>query len=65
MGDAVIGEKSTGIIKDEYTHNSGIFHIDTSKNELEIDFSCYDDNESKRNYASYTTNYLPMSNVRL
>lgn len=48
MGDAVIGEKSTGIIKDEYTHNSGIFHIDTSKNELEIDFSCYDDNESKK-----------------
>lgn len=48
MGDAVIGEKSTGIIRDEYTHNSGIFHIDTAKNELEIDFSCYDDNESKK-----------------
>ena len=48
MGDAVIGEKSTNIIKDEYTHNSSIFHIDTFKNELEIDFSCYDSNESKK-----------------
>jgi len=48
MGDSVIGEKATGIIKDEYTHNSGIFHTDTTKNELEIDFSCYDDNESKK-----------------
>lgn len=24
------------------------FHINTGKNELEIDFSCYDDNESKK-----------------
>ena len=48
MGDSVIGEKATGIIKDEYTHNSGIFRTDTAKNELEIDFSCYDDNESKK-----------------
>ena len=48
MGDTVIGEKATSIIKDEYEHNSGIFHVNKSKNELEIDFSCYDDNESKK-----------------
>ena len=48
MGDSVIGEKATGIIKDEYKHNCGIFRTDTAKNELEIDFSCYDDNESKK-----------------
>lgn len=48
MGDAVISEKAAGIIRDEFTHNSGIFTTNESKNELEIDFSCYDDNESKK-----------------
>lgn len=48
MGDAVIGEKATNIIKDEYIHNTGIFHINSKKNELEIDFSCYDDNDVKK-----------------
>lgn len=48
MGDDVIGEKAADIIKDEYTHNPGIFFINSSKNELEIDFSYYDDNESKK-----------------
>lgn len=48
MGDAVIGEKATNIIKDEFNHNSKIFHINNSKNELEIDLSCYDQNESKK-----------------
>ena len=48
MGDAVIGEKAAGIIRDEFVHNSGIFTANESKNELEIDFSCYDDHESKK-----------------
>lgn len=48
MGDDVIAERSTSIIKDEYIHNSDIFHINNAKNELEIDFSCYDNNESKK-----------------
>ena len=48
MGDSVIGEKATGIIKDEYIHNSRIFYTNITKNELEIDFSCYDDNEAKK-----------------
>lgn len=48
MGDTVIGEKSTGIIIEEYEHNSKIFHVDLAKNSLEIDFSCYDDNETKK-----------------
>lgn len=48
MGDAVISEKASSIIRDEFAHNSGIFTINESKNELEINFSCYDDNESKK-----------------
>ncbi len=48
MGDAAIGEKATAIIKDEYIHNPSIFHINSSKNILELDFSCYDSNESKK-----------------
>jgi len=48
MGDTVIGEKATRIIRDEFTHNINIFHANFSKNELEIDFSCYDDNTSKK-----------------
>ena len=48
MGDAVISEKAAGIIKDEFTHNPGVFITNESKNELEIDFSSYDDKESKK-----------------
>ena len=48
MGDSVISEKASGIIRDEFTHNTGIFSPNETKNELEIDFSCYDDNESKK-----------------
>lgn len=48
MGDAVISEKAAGIIRDEFTHNANIFKTRESKNELEIDFSCYDDNETKK-----------------
>ena len=48
MGDAVISEKADGIIRDEFTHNSKIFTENESRNELEIDFSCYDTNESKK-----------------
>lgn len=48
MGDSAIGEKAIDIIKNEYIHNSKIFNIYSNKNMLEIDFSCYDNNESKK-----------------
>lgn len=48
MGDAVISEKAAGIIKDEFNYNPGVFTINAPKNELEIDFSSYDDNEAKK-----------------
>ena len=48
MGDTVISEKAAGIIRDEFTHNAGIFSCNEPKDELEIDFSCYDESESKK-----------------
>lgn len=48
MGDSAIAEKATDIIKEEYAHNSEIFSLNFKKNEVEIDFSCYDTNESKK-----------------
>ena len=48
MGDDAIGEKATTIIQEEYFHNSRIFKIFPAKNEVEIDFSCYDDREAKK-----------------
>ncbi len=48
MGDAVIGEKALNMIKDEFTHNTKIFIINSAKNELVIDFSCYAENEATK-----------------
>lgn len=48
MGDLAISEKAVSIIRDEFAINDKIFKVNESKNELEIDFSCYDNNESKK-----------------
>lgn len=47
MGDSAIGEKATNIIVDIYNYNRSIIKTNYQKNELEIDFSFYDDKESK------------------
>ena len=48
MGETTIAEKAINIIRDEYAHNSNIFYVNSTKNELEIDFSCYDSKEAKK-----------------
>lgn len=52
MGDTIISEKATEIIKNEFKYNVKAFTANKTKNQLEIDFSCYDNKEAQKKLST-------------